>query len=78
MVFASPSFAASAGAARALGRGRPRPNDVWLLEALVAHVAPGATVLVVGSGEPWHESLCIALGAKRARGPRGGSRRFWS
>ena len=42
-----------------------RPNDAYFLEALVGHVANGSSVLVVGSAEPWHEAVCLALGAAR-------------
>lgn len=56
------------GAAAALyetTRRPPRPNDMYFLEALVGHVEEGASVLVVGSAEPWHEAICLALGASR-------------
>ena len=42
-----------------------RPNDAYFLEALTGHVANGSSVLVVGSAEPWHEAVCLALGASR-------------
>ena len=42
-----------------------RPNDAYFLEALVGHVGNGSSVLVVGSAEPWHEAVCLALGASR-------------
>ena len=42
-----------------------RPNDAYFLEALVGHVGNGSSVLVVGSAEPWHEAICLALGASR-------------
>ena len=40
-------------------------NDAYFLEALTGHVANGSSVLVVGSAEPWHEAICLALGAAR-------------
>ena len=37
----------------------------YFLEAMTGHVANGSSVLVVGSAEPWHEAVCLALGAAR-------------
>jgi hypothetical protein len=53
-----------------------RPNDAHFLEALVGHVANGSSVLVVGSAEPWHEAICLALGASRVTTVDYGSRTY--
>jgi SAM-dependent methyltransferase len=53
-----------------------RPNDVHFLEALVGHVANGSSVLVIGSAEPWHEAVCLALGASRVTTVDYGSRTY--
>jgi hypothetical protein len=53
-----------------------RPNDAYFLEALVGHVANGSSVLVVGSAEPWHEAICLALGASRVTTVDYGSRTY--
>jgi len=53
-----------------------RPNDAHFLEALVGHVANGSSVLVVGSAEPWHEAVCLALGASRVTTVDYGSRTY--
>ncbi|CAH0363773.1 unnamed protein product [Pelagomonas calceolata] len=53
-----------------------RPNDAHFLEALVGHVANGSSVLVVGSAEPWHEAVCLALGASRVTTVDYGSRKY--
>ena len=57
-------------------RRPPRPNDVYFLEALIGHVEEGASVLVVGSAEPWHEAICLALGASRITTVDYGSRTY--
>ena len=51
-------------------------NDAYFLEALVGHVANGSSVLVVGSAEPWHEAVCLALGASRVTTVDYGSREY--
>ena len=48
----------------------------YFLEALVGHVANGSSVLVVGSAEPWHEAVCLALGASRVTTVDYGSRKY--
>ena len=53
-----------------------RPNDAYFLEALAGHVANGSSVLVVGSAEPWHEAICLALGASRVTTVDYGSRTY--
>ena len=53
-----------------------RPNDAYFLEALAGHVANGSSVLVVGSAEPWHEAICLALGASRVTTVDYGSRKY--
>ena len=53
-----------------------RPNDAYFLEALTGHVANGSSVLVVGSAEPWHEAVCLALGASRVTTVDYGSRKY--
>ena len=41
----------------------------YFLEAITGHVANGSSVLVVGGAEPWHEAVCLALGALRGSRP---------
>ena len=48
----------------------------YFLEALTGHVANGSSVLVVGSAEPWHEAVCLALGAARVTTVDYGSRKY--
>ena len=55
------SKAQGVAAARQLWDGR----TTHFLEAMTGHVANGSSVLVVGSAEPWHEAVCLALGASR-------------
>jgi len=39
-------------------------------------VANGSSVLVIGSAEPWHEAVCLALGASRVTTVDYGSRKY--
>ena len=48
----------------------------YFLEALIGHVANGSSVLVIGSAEPWHEAVCLALGASRVTTVDYGSRKY--
>jgi hypothetical protein len=48
----------------------------YFLEALIGHVANGSSVLVIGSAEPWHEAVCLALGASRVTTVDYGSRTY--
>ena len=48
----------------------------YFLEALTGHVANGSSVLVIGSAEPWHEAVCLALGASRVTTVDYGSRKY--
>ena len=61
--------ARSVVARRAYGRD-------YFLEALTGHVANGSSVLVIGSAEPWHEAVCLALGASRVTTVDYGSRKY--
>jgi hypothetical protein len=48
----------------------------YFLEALTGHVANGSSVLVIGSAEPWHEAVCLALNASRVTTVDYGSRKY--
>jgi hypothetical protein len=40
------------------------PTDTWLYEALKIHPIEGKTVAIIGSVEPWYESVVLAYGGK--------------
>ena len=48
----------------------------YFLEALTGHVANGSSVTVIGSAEPWHEAVCLALNASRVTTVDYGSRTY--
>ena len=51
--------------ARKTRQRMPKPNELYLLEALQQLKLTDANVLIIGSQSPWHQVLCLAFGAEK-------------